>query len=401
MYERKYIVLLFYFIIQGHLMAQDTTATLPQLNPLDFTQIDFYGSLRAKLAAYNGNLEVQNNSTRIGVALRTYWNKQQKFSLYGRLEWSVNLVENDFEFNLDGTSASGLAKAEKVASKDVFGMRLGFIGLDFEKYGQLTIGKQWGVYYDVAKFTDRYFIFGGSSLGTYVNGTDGGSLGTGRAEKAIQYRLKFSRWAFGAQVQYRGITENSTQGDSYGLSIRYHPENISMSFGVAVNAAKFSTTTAEKLAGFEKDPLSLVAGFCYWKGTKAPSYDSKFYFALSLASLRGSEGIDTDSITVIYDGIGIEGICHFQFYENWSLIGGINFQSPSNLNEMVHPEFKKEQYILGLYHTLSPGAYVYMEGIINNSRSGKGEKAANVLALGLRFNFSSVKERQRLLDYFY
>jgi predicted porin len=379
---------------------KDSILKSPIIDILDFTQIDFYGSLRAKIAAYDNNLEVQNNSTRIGVGLRSYWNKEKEYSIIGRMEWSVNTVSNDFSFNLDASNTSGLAQIQKVSSKDVFGMRLGFIGLDFGKYGKLTMGKQWGVYYDVAAYTDHFFVFGGSSLGIYVNGTDGGTIGTGRAEKSIQYRLKLNQWDIGTQVQFRGITENSSQGDSYGLSIRYQPKDLNLQFGTAFNTAKISPSTAELLAGFEKDPVSLVAAVNYWQGTTSPSHNSKLYFAMSVASLWGAEAIDVDDITVLYDAIGWEGIFHYNFFRKWGFMAGFNFQFPHDLFEDIHSDFRKEIYIMGLFHNFKNGAYVYLEGSINNSKDGLGQSATNIFTMGFRLNFSTAKERQKLHEYF-
>ena len=398
----KYIFLAFSLSTVGiSYSQQDTLNPLSQLDLMDFNQVDFYGSIRARLTAYDENIEIQNNGTRLGVNLNAFWNKEKEYSIIGRMEWSVNVVANDFEFNLEANDASGFAKAERVGGNNPFGMRLGFVGLNFNQYGKVTIGKQWGVYYDVAKATDRFFVFGGSSLGTFVNGSDGGTIGTGRAEKALQYRLSLGNWKLGSQIQYRGVTGNSSQGDGYGLSLVYQPESLNMTFGAAFNRVKFAESTVEVLAGASENANSFVASVNYWEGTKTASHQSRIYAALGYAFIDSAEGVDADSLTVVYSAHGLEGVFQYQFFEKLSLMAGFNFQFPYDLNDFIDNDFMKRQYILGLFYTLTPGGYVYLEGLINDSTNQFGIKGTNVLALGMRFNFSMGKERQKLLEYFY
>lgn len=399
----RYLFLLFFIAAAVLSYAQQDSLPAnpkPELSDL-INQIDFYGSLRARLTAYDHNVEVQNNGTRFGVALQSLWNKEKKFALTGRMEWAVNIVSNDFEFNLEANNESGFAQAQKVQTQDPFKIRLGYIGLDFNQYGKITLGKQWGPYYEVAKMTDRFFVFGGSSLGTFANGTDGGALGTGRAEKALQYRLGLKNWKIAAQVQYRGVTGNSTQGDGYALSVLYQPDNVNLKVGAAFNTARIAKATADLIAGFSTEPSSFVAALSYWEGTTSPSHQSKLYVSLGYALLSSSEGVDTDSLTVVYDAHGLEGVFHYQFYKKLSVIAGFNLQFPTDLHGLIHEDFMKEQYILGLFYGLNSNGFVYLEGLINQGVNQFGAKAGNVITAGLRLNFSMAKERQKLLEYFY
>jgi len=394
---------LFLFLLSSQVSfgQSDTLQYLPRLSSMDFNQIDLYGSIRSRLTAYDENVEIQNNGSRIGVALSSFWNKEKEFGVVGRMEWSVNLVSNDFEFNLEANNTSGFAQAQKVSTQNPFGVRLGLVGLDLNQYGKVTIGKQWSVYYDVTRMTDRFFVFGGSSLGTFVNRTDGGTLGTGRAEKALQYRLDVNNWRIGTQVQYRGITGNSSQGDSYGLSVLYQPDSLNVRVGAAFNHAQIAKSTAELLIGASESPQSLAAAISYWEGTRSPSHQSTLYAALAYAWINAAEGVDTDSLTVVYSAHGLEGVVHYQFYDKFSLISGFNFQFPYDANELISAGFNKAQYILGLFYCLTAEGYVYLEGIFDDSNDQFGNKGTNVLTLGLRYNFSLAQERSKLLEYFY
>jgi len=94
-------------------------------------------------------------------------------------------------------------------------------------FGTFSWGKQWSPYYDVAGLTDMFFTLGGEASGAYGPG-DGGIPGTGRSEKALQYRHRFGPVHVGAQVQNRARTdENVSYADTYGfmagLDVTYSP----------------------------------------------------------------------------------------------------------------------------------------------------------------------------------
>ena len=104
----------------------------------------------------------------------------------------------------------------------VFGARLGYVGVDFGYGGRVTIGKQWGVHTDVTMYTtDQFNVFGSEGSATYTAGTDGGFLGTGRADAAVSYHNSILKVLdVGAQVQFR-TTENDNVIDGAGLSAQF------------------------------------------------------------------------------------------------------------------------------------------------------------------------------------
>ena len=59
---------------------------------------------------------------------------------------------------------SNIAAGEASINFPLF-TRLGYVALQ-PSWGSLSIGKQWGVYYDVAGFTDWFPLFGGEATGT-------------------------------------------------------------------------------------------------------------------------------------------------------------------------------------------------------------------------------------------
>ena len=132
----------------------------------------------------------------------------------------MNLVQSETTLNAGATTASGFGVVQQ-ATQPVFGARLGFLGVDFGKFGRLTFGKQNSTHYDIASYTtDRFNVFGGQSTATYVAGTDGGQSGTGRADQTILYHLKFAKiFDFGAQGQLR--TADTPQAfNGFGFSLQ-------------------------------------------------------------------------------------------------------------------------------------------------------------------------------------
>ena len=176
-----------------------------------------YGQLRTHLAAYNDDLEVQDNATRIGINFETVG----KVKVIAGTEWGVNLVQSETQFNLSsvGSGEFGVVGSE---TNPVFLARLGFVGADFGPLGRVAIGKQYGPQYDIAGYTtDRFNVFGGQGTSSYVAGTDGGTTGTGRADRVVHYRntaLKFLDFAI--QGQFRATGNDSTT-DGVGASLQF------------------------------------------------------------------------------------------------------------------------------------------------------------------------------------
>lgn len=74
--------------------------------------------------------------------------------------------------------------------------------------GNVSFGKQWAPYADVARFTDELNVWGGEWSGIFAGRTDGGVSGTGRADDALQHRLAADPVRLAAQAQLRTLTDN-------------------------------------------------------------------------------------------------------------------------------------------------------------------------------------------------
>lgn len=157
-----------------------------------------YGSLRGNMAFFDDKMELQENASRIGVELKI---KKGELSFIAGGEVQLNMFRGSTSFNVDGNLSRGFVTVESTQDRQVFGNRLGYLGIDFGRFGVVTIGKQWSVYRDVTAYTDRFNVFGARASATFIGGTDGGETGTG-----VRISLEFTEieWEiFTLEVKFR------------------------------------------------------------------------------------------------------------------------------------------------------------------------------------------------------
>ena len=223
---------------------------------------ELYGSFRGHGAGYGGELEIQDNSSRVGA--RFSREVSSRLRVLAGVELSVNLFDSDFSFNVEASTDTGFGTIDRTDAGDVFGTRLGYVGVDLARGGRLTIGKQWSTYYDVSAWTDEFDVFGGEGGFTYTPpGTDGGTLGTGRAEKALLYRNDVGKLQFGAQVQLSESDDDVAADSPRGLSLRYRLTKH-LSVGAAYNGASLKGSAA----GWSPGSPTIPSTSCSARGTR-------------------------------------------------------------------------------------------------------------------------------------
>jgi len=195
-------------------LAAVTTGTNPEVHYLGM--FNPYGSLRNIVSVSDSGAQVQDNASRMGINFSTFG----PIKVFATGEWGVNLVRSETTFNAGATTAQGFGVITQ-DTQPVFAARLGFLGIDFGRFGRLSFGKENSTHYDIAGYTtDRFNVFGGTSTATYVAGTDGGQSGTGRVDQAIMYHLKFAKiMELGAQGQLRSA-ETPQAFNGFGFSLQ-------------------------------------------------------------------------------------------------------------------------------------------------------------------------------------
>ena len=277
--------------------------------------IDFYGSLRALMANdTGGHAEVRNNSSRLG--LRGEKDLFGKLTGFGRYELGVNLVANDRAILLvDGDAGTPIGQG----SQAVF-TRLGFVGVG-TPIGNFSWGKQWSPYYDVAEFADQLVVFSGFASGAFPAGTDGGIAGTGRAERAMQYREGWGPVAVGIQVQNRSLTVNDRAwADAWGGSLVLGKRK-----GFAIGAAYNKVRDGVDLPTLNESQRGDQAAIF------GARYSSKrFYAGAIFAAMKQHE---VDDLGRRFNGNGFEVALRGNFTERLWIEGAYNDLRPDSAHQ--------------------------------------------------------------------
>ena len=171
----------------------------------DGNKLDFYGKMVGERIWSNtdeSNSENEDTSyARFGVKGETQINSQ--LTGYGQ-----------FEYNIEASKPEG----EQDEST-----RLAFAGLKFADYGSFDYGRNYGVAYDGAAYTDMLVEWGGDSWAATDN------FMTQRTNGVATYRnTDFFGMVEGLNfaVQYQGKNDNRNEfkanGDGYSMSVNYN-----------------------------------------------------------------------------------------------------------------------------------------------------------------------------------
>lgn len=351
-----------------------------------------YASLRGHLAIYDKEMALQENVSRIGAKINI---KKGNITFLAATELHLNLFQGGASFNVDGNDANDFLDIETIQNQRAFNNRIGYIGLDFEKYGRFTFGKQWSVYYDVSGYTDQFTIFGGTASATYIGGTDGGASGTGRASQSAIYRNQIGNFYFGAQAQMRGGNNNKFI-DGYGFSAQY---NFLQNFfvGASLNKVFLNKDLIEqkKLIGLDGEPIYFAGGL---------KYQGKNLFISALGAIQKNGDFTQGSYlnsnnelvspTVVFDAKGLEFFANYNF-DSFGIHGGYNYYKPNlknisseNNQTPVSSKFEVSTAIFGFTYQPIKYIMVYGEQRLAFGRNALNEKAQSVFALGMKIDIS-------------
>jgi predicted porin len=321
-------------------------------------------------------VSVKNNSSRVGFMA------EQKvlgeITVLGQGEWKMNLGQGDTTYNITENPDTSFGVFQSTTSQALT-TRLGFIGLKLGRYGTVTLGKQWGVYYDISGWTDRYIVFGTHGSSTFNAGTDGGQTGEGRANEALAYRVALGPLRLGVQAQFEGSKHGAV--DTLSGSAIYQLTR-GLRLGVAYSHGFLNLGT--NIAGYDgRDGQAFTGGLVF--------DDAGWTFALVDTWTRNHEAVSVPAATVVYDSLGAELFASRRFGEHFLLVAGFDFAIPRHLDtRFVNPNYGTRD-VLGSFRWLldrKAGSFVYLEGRTGATRDTAGERAEDVVMLGIRFNYS-------------
>ena len=298
-----------------------------------FGLLEPYGRLRGHVAWFNDGVEVQDDASFLGMNFST----RGKVKFFAKVEWGVSLVRGGQQFNPgQTTSGGGYPFLDDPQAGQVFGNRLGNVGVDFGPFGRITVGKQWGVHTDVSLYTtDQFVVFGSQASATYTAGTDGGFLGNGRADQTVSYHGTFFKvLRLGGQLQFK-VADDSDAVDGAGVSAQ-----VTILPGVRVGAAYTKSFVDDEvintIRGLDDDAeFAAVGASINWKVFEA----AVVYANQSngdLARLR----FGSIERAIAFDAEGVEALVRFSA-PKFSVYGGLNYYLPDSDDPLTRSRFPK------------------------------------------------------------
>ncbi len=345
-----------------------------------------YARFGVQTAMTEGEAQVQDARSRLGLEFST----GKEIRLFAHGEWSVRLTGVESPFNSGETTSTGYIILDDSARRSPFGSRLGYVGVDFGDRGRLTLGKQWAVHYDVAAYTDRFNVFGADASATFNAGTDGGFLGTGRADSALIYRdTLFDRLELGLQVQMRGVSDGEFL-DGYGTSVQLELLE-GLKLGATYTYTLFDDRLKSRVVGLNGNGEFGAVGARY--DTEKLNLAAVFAFQRNgdLFRIPILEGGETLQVPVVFDAEGTELFGRYQLTERLGLLGGYLNYSPdldASNRPFIDERAGLEYYVLGSDFRWRPNALAFAEIRLADGIDEFGQPGEDVFVLGLQYGFA-------------
>lgn len=366
---------------------QPATPKVADVTPLPEKRWSFswYASPRLRYQVTGDETAFSDDVSRAGFS--TAWTITSRYEVFASLEAGFDVFNTlSYWTNPDGQPP------ENKDDDPVFD-RLHYIGLDAPDLLVLW-GKNWSPYYSVAGFTDRFDGAGGEASGIYNAGTDGGSTGTGRADRATQVRWHIDFLPsfvglkpFNLNLQYQGGESIPRVPDAHytwsGAASAIIEHSNELSFGIAFNQANVDDDDLPRLEqfGITDDARTMLIG-AKWFGEK--SYISTTY-------ARSSNHETTDK-NIYFDANGWEVYAQRQIYNKIWAVGGWNFLTPRGDQEQAG-EFEVKLGILGARYLLDDfNRMFYVEYQLRNGNRHDGRGRGDIFTIGMRWDFPANKK---------
>ncbi|WP_394204028.1 porin [Shewanella waksmanii] len=376
----------------------------------DKNAVEIGGYVDARIINTQGDTEVVNGASRINFGFTREMSDGWK--AFTKLEWGVNPFGNS---EIVYSSESNFESQ----SSDFLNNRLGYVGLAHDVYGSLTIGKQWGAWYDVVYNTNMGFVWDGNASGTYTyNKADGAINGTGRGDKTVQYRNAFGDFSFALQAQLKQnsftIIESDVDGQNPFPQKDFNVTNAlaASTTGEAVTEVEYNYTYGGSATYAVTEKLTLTAGFnfgefdavtskgerftetdyIYGAGITWGSWDGAGLYAA--ANVNKNEFHDTDNLgRMIPESVGIETLVSYKFDNGLKPFVSYNMLEAGDEYKAQYngDVFKRQFVVAGLHYGWDANTVLYIEGRKDFSDFKGSEEAAmsitedDGVAIGIRY----------------
>ena len=359
-----YILLAFIFISVNAQEKTDSTFIIPKA----LKSITPYGTIENVLSVSENGVYISDFIPRVGLKGDWSISDNNKYKMFTKVEFGLNLVRRDeyIKFSADPGIGTGHV------SQTVF-IRLGLIGVE-TPFGNISIGRQWGVNYTLAGNIDDMYMGGGYGIGVYNAGTDGGISGTGRADQVLKYEYFGKRFYFGAQSQFRNISVNDQFfSDSYGFASYYNFGKVKFgaSYNKVLDGVEAPTPTQAKVND------ELVAGLIDFR-------TERFHFGIMPEYFVNHEKNNVDSF---YTGYGLEYSVRYHFGKNkqWRIVQNSYILLPTDENS----KYMLNGYTFNLAYRYSANTAIIVGFSYDNSVNDDGSRPENhIVGIGFYYNFN-------------
>lgn len=355
--------------------------------------ISLGGYADIRLLNTDSTTEVVNGTSRI--SLNFAHKIDHNWQTAASMEWGVNpFGDVSLVYNKE---------SQFTAQNDqVFNSRLAYVSLSHQIYGQLSFGKQWSVWYDVTGNTDNAYVWGGAASGVYTLDGSGGIDGTGRADRALQYRQQWGKLSLGLQTQlqqnsidvsaFNSADSTLNYDDTFGASLSYQI-NDNLSVAIGGNHGEFSGYNgASKLPINANDEI-------YGIGVTWGNLSDGWYLA---ANYNMNKFHDTDANGhLIPEAYGIEAFVAYSFDSGLQTYAAYNnldasdpYSFPVNNNGVINmstvSQSQAQYLIFGSVYVWDPTLLTYVETQLDFSNyvvDGVKAERNNGVAIGIRYTF--------------
>ncbi|HEY8568840.1 porin [Microbulbifer sp.] len=388
-------------------------------------QVTLYmeGYFTAHMVNSFGDTQMQDGASRIRIGLHVP--AYDEWDTGFNVEWGVRAINSARNVVIQGD--------QQVAPGDErqpLYLRQGHGFFKHPKWGEFSLGKQWGVYYEVTYITDWYNVSGGLASGTYSLGTDGGVTGSGRADSAIAWRKSwdFESGEFKIGMQYAAHVADleisvddiagpdtlmvcppgdCEYGISHGIAAVYRA-NIGkgLFFGAAYNRVKldiasqngliFDTSSGEPV--LIDDTFAFNASSNTWTTALGVYYGGEafskgFYGAVVLQRSQNNELAPQGSvigITNFFDAKGVETFFSYTWGADncYTAYGGNNYlvsDDPEfDAALVVGNKYKLSQLYFGFQYRWNERVRLYFENAIDGSNVVAAPVSSDFSAIGFR-----------------
>ena len=371
-----------------------------------------------------GDTAMQDGASRLGfgVNIPAYDNWDVGFNA----EWGVRAISSAQDLIISGDQQGEFAER----TNSLY-LRQGHTFAKHDCWGDFAFGKQWGVYYDVAQITDWYNVGGGLASGAFSLGTDGGILGTGRADSAITWRKQWGGYGgdvqlglqYAAHVSSLDISVEDARGPgtllecpaedcefgiAHGISLTYNADvGDGLFFGAAYNRTKLDLSTDRGILydiseGGEpviitnreeirasSNAFATSLGVAYGKG----AYQKGFYGAVVAKRSHNSDLAPRGSVagvTNFFNATGSESFFSYTWGARncYTVYGGHNVlksDDPGFERALIlDDQFRLAVYYVGAQYLWNERVRIYWENAIDDSNVVARPVIDNFIAVGIR-----------------